>query len=89
MKPVAMCSEPSTNLIQRSTPQTRGRYSTWISTAARKTGTFVLGVLAIYAASSIPGADAGPAAYTACVAACGGLPWCWPACWPMMFIPGP
>ena len=67
MTPVRSMNEDS-NHIQNAVPA-RGRYSSFITSAARKVSIVALSALALYAASNVPSADAGPVTYGICVAA--------------------
>lgn len=61
---------------------------------AKSAATMFVTAVAVEALSSLGGAEAGPIAYNACIAACAGLfppavPICVQACLPLFFAPTP
>jgi hypothetical protein len=76
--------------------KTQGKYSAWIPAVAKKANLLALGALAVYAASSLPLAEAGAGSYWACIQTClqsMGPGWvssivCPTICAPFLALPG-
>lgn len=70
-----------------------GRFSISLSDVAGKIKQLAIPVMGMYVLSNIPGASAGPLAYSACIVACTGTgpaaPFCWTCCLAALFVPGP
>jgi hypothetical protein len=82
-------------LVNQNT-QNMGRYSTWLPRIASNVGKLAVPAIALYAMANIPGANAGPATYLACVEACFALagwwfppaiPVCVTGCLPLLAAP--
>lgn len=81
--------------IQLQYPENNQRYSSWAPSIANAINRVAIPIVVIAGLSLLPGADAGPLEYSACVTGCAlfmtpvAVPGCITACLPLLFLPTP
>jgi len=89
--------QPQTTPLPQNNVQSNpvGKYSTWVPCIARAVEKYALPAITLFALSSLPAAEAGPMAFTACTTLCLGFaspilaPACITSCLPLLYAPTP